>query len=81
MKMEKKSKGNKEEETNQPNDNLNDDNNAAGKDVETSKGKPNTPAKVPSTKSKDKMVSKKHKAGLDVQTRTSSKKTRGSRKK
>ena len=62
-------------------DKSNDSNNAAGKDADTSKGKPSTPAKVTSTKSKDKKVSKKCKAGLDVQTRTSSKKTRGSKKK
>ena len=72
-----------DEETNQQNDNLNDDNNAVGKDADTSKGKPTNTPKVALTKSnlKDKTVSKKHKAGPDVQTRTSSKKTRGSRKK
>ena len=47
----------------------------------TSVGKQSTAAKEATQKGKDQKDSKKRKAGLDVQTRTSSKKTCGSKKK
>ena len=66
------------EEKEDVNDDLDDDSNQSGKD-DTSEKKQSTPAQLPPKKSAK--VSKKRKAASDVQTRTSSKKTRGSKKK
>ena len=66
------------EEKEDVNDDLDDDSNPSGKD-DTSEKKQSTPAQLPPKKSAK--VSKKRKAASDVQTRTSSKKTRGSKKK
>ena len=78
MKRAKKARMHHEEEKEDVNDESDDDSNQSGKD-DTLEKKQSTPAKVAPKKSSK--VSNKYKAGSDVQTRTLSKKTRGSKKK